>query len=221
MIWALSRSAELLLTWRYVRRRITCILTVVHHLKPGKAKWWVGAGGGALRYLNRNYSCENLTMTVASSSNLRNQIKSLPWFELALISRCPMLVEEEREFPGGKEPTFIDYLLFVMLDSSYFSSYFSQQVCELESVTVILRRRWKHEPLEGDSVVWHAILSKWWGWESSLGLSDPRIMQWQQLMCLAVLVLARSIQFEAYVSQWWTNHDCVWSHVFYGHVPIE
>lgn len=64
-----------------------------------------------------------------------------------------MLVEEEREFPGGKEPTFIDYLLFVMLDSSYFSSYFSQQVCELESVTVILRRRWKHEPLEGDSVV--------------------------------------------------------------------
>lgn len=49
-----------------------CFLTEVDHLKWRESKM-VNAGEGGLLCLERNYSCENVAMTVASSQNLRNQ----------------------------------------------------------------------------------------------------------------------------------------------------
>ena len=58
-------------------------------------------------------------MTVTSSLHQRVQ-SSL------ILAGLDLQMKEKERFPGGKEHTFIDYLLFIVLGSLYILSHFSQ-----------------------------------------------------------------------------------------------
>lgn len=75
-------------------------------------------------------------MMVASSPNLTVQRMS----SSLTLADLDLQMKERWGFPGCKEPTFIDYLLFVTLGYLYILSNFSQQVSELDSIIIILRR---------------------------------------------------------------------------------